>query len=121
MKECILIWYPKCSTCKEAKKYLEGKGLTVMTRNIVEECLTESEIKMLLEQKKCDIKKFFNTSGLVYKRMNLKEKLNSMSEEEKITLLASNGMLVKRPLILFSDSVVLGYKKDEIDKIIGGN
>ena len=96
----IFIEYPKCSTCKKAKKWLEEKNVEFISRNIVEETPTIEELTEWIKSNELDIKKWFNTSGLKYKELNLKEKLPNMSDEEKIKLLASDGMLIKRPLLI---------------------
>ncbi len=109
----LLIWYPKCSTCQKAKKWLEENQVTFEERHIVEETPAKEELKKWIQQSGLDIKKFFNTSGLKYKELNLKEKLPSMTEQEKIELLASNGMLIKRPLFINDKVVLVGFKEKE--------
>lgn len=109
----LLIWYPKCSTCQKAKKWLEENQVTFEERHIVEETPSKEELKKWIKQSGLDIKKFFNTSGLKYKELNLKEKLPSMTEEEKIELLSSNGMLIKRPLFINDTVVLIGFKEKE--------
>lgn len=109
----LLIWYPKCSTCQKAKKYLQDNQISFEERHIVEETPTKEELKRWLEQSGIEIKKFFNTSGLKYKELNLKEKLANMTEKEKIELLASNGMLIKRPLFITDKSILIGFKEKE--------
>lgn len=109
----LLIWYPKCSTCQKAKKWLEENQVTFEERHIVEETPAKEELKKWIQQSGLDIKKFFNTSGLKYKELNLKEKLPSMTEQEKIELLASNGMLIKRPLYINDKVVLVGFKEKE--------
>lgn len=112
----LLIEYPKCSTCKNAKKFLQEKNIQFEDRHIVEETPTEEELKKWIKQSGLEIKRFFNTSGLLYKEMNLKEKLQSMKEEEKIKLLSSNGMLIKRPLLIGKNKVLVGFKKEEWER-----
>lgn len=102
------IEYPKCSTCAKYKKELTQGGLTLTTRHIVEENPTSEEIQALHEKSGADIKKFFNTSGMKYRELALKDKLPQMSLEEKYEILASDGMLLKRPILVTEDSVFLG-------------
>ncbi len=109
----VLIWYPKCTTCQKAKKYLENKNISFEERHIVEETPTKEELEVWIRQSGLEIKKFFNTSGLKYKELNLKEKLPNMTEEQKIKLLASNGMLIKRPLFIKDKTVLIGFKEKE--------
>lgn len=116
--KCVLIEYPKCSTCKKAKKYLEDHHVAFEDRNIVENTPNIHELKEMIEKSGEDIKKFFNTSGLLYKSMSLKEKLNDMNYDDKLNLLASNGMLIKRPLIVFDNYVIIGFKEDKLNHII---
>ena len=107
----LFIEYPKCSTCQKAKKWLQNKNIEFEDRHIVENTPTVKELEKWLQKSDLEIKKFFNTSGLVYKNMNLKETLDTMSQEEKIKLLASNGMLMKRPLLVGEDFVLVGFKE----------
>ena len=110
----ILIWYPKCSTCQKAKKWLDAHNVDYTTRHIVEENPTYEELKKWYGNSELPLKRFFNTSGLVYKDMKLKDKLPTMSEEEQLQLLSTNGMLVKRPLIIKEDDTALtGFKEAE--------
>lgn len=113
-----LIWYPKCSTCKNVKKYLDDKNIKVSLRDIKENRLSKEELNEIINKSNKDIKSFFNTSGLVYRNLNLKDKLQSMSFEEKIQILASDGMLVKRPILLYNNKVLVGFKKNEWDELI---
>ncbi len=115
----ILIEYPKCSTCQKAKKFLTENNIDFETRNIVTETPTIEELKEWIKISGIPINKFFNTSGLLYRSMNLKEELKSLSDEEKIAMLASNGMLIKRPLLVLpkKNIVLLGFKIDEWEKI----
>ena len=115
----ILIEYPKCSTCQKAKKFLTENNIDFETRNIVTETPTIEELKEWIKISGIPINKFFNTSGLLYRSMNLKEELKSLSDEEKIAMLASNGMLIKRPLLVLPKKyiVLLGFKIDEWQKI----
>ncbi len=114
----LLIWYPKCSTCKKAKKFLEENRIPFEERHIVEEVPTKEELKTWIEQSNLKTKNFFNTSGLVYKELNLKEKLPSMTKEEKLELLASNGMLIKRPLFISDNKILVGFKEKEWREMI---
>lgn len=109
----LLICYPKCSTCLKAKKWLDEHHIEYTQRHIVENNPTYDEIKEWHEKSKMPLKKFFNTSGLLYKELQLKDKLPSMSEEEQLKLLATNGMLVKRPIIVYGDTVLVGFKEAE--------
>ena len=108
----IFIEYPKCSTCIKAKKWLEENGVEFTERNIVTQTPTQQELKEWIAISKKDIKKWFNTSGLKYKELNLKEKLPNMSDEEKIQLLASDGMLIKRPLLITDREIYIGFKEE---------
>lgn len=109
----LFLEYPKCSTCQKAKKWLDGHNIKYTDRHIVEDNPTYDELKEWYEKSGLPIKKFFNTSGLLYKEMQLKEKLPTMSEDEQLKLLATNGMLVKRPLIVNGDEVLTGFKEAE--------
>ena len=106
----LFIEYPKCSTCQKAKKWLTENNIDFTQRNIVEETPSAEELREYIEKSGLDIKKFFNTSGLLYKSMGLKDKLDSMSDEEKINLLATDGMLVKRPILADENTVFVGFK-----------
>ena len=109
----LFICYPKCSTCKKAKKFLTDHQIEFDERHIVEEKLNKDELKALYLKSGLPLKRFFNTSGMLYKEMQLKDKLPAMSEEEQLRLLATNGMLVKRPLIVTKDTVLAGFKEAE--------
>ena len=109
----LFIQYPPCSTCQKAKKWLDEKGSVYTNRHIKENNPTYEELKAWHAKSGLELKKFFNTSGLVYKSMNLKEKLPTMTEEEQLRLLASDGMLVKRPLLVTEDAVLVGFKETE--------
>ena len=108
----IFICYPKCSTCQKAKKWLDEQNITYTERHIVEDNPSYDELKKWYRVSGLPLKKFFNTSGLIYKEMQLKDKLATMSEEEQLALLATNGMLVKRPLVVGENFVLLGFKED---------
>lgn len=107
----LFIEYPKCTTCQKAKKWLDAHGITYTDRHIKEENPTSEELKEWHKRSGLPLKKFFNTSGLLYKEMQLKDKLPSMSEEEQYRLLASDGMLVKRPLVVAEDFILIGFKE----------
>ena len=109
----LFIEYPKCTTCQKAKKWLETHKIEFDDRHIVEETPTVEELTEWINRSVKDIKKLFNTSGLKYKELNLKEKLPDMSEEEKIKLLASNGMLIKRPLFISEQFILTGFREKE--------
>jgi len=109
----IFICYPKCSTCQKAKKWLDEHDIVYNERHIVEENPTYDELKEWHKKRGLPIKRFFNTSGLLYKEMKLKDKLSEMSEEEQLKLLATNGMLVKRPIVVGDDMVLVGFKEAE--------
>lgn len=111
--KAIFICYPKCSTCQKARKFLEEKGIEFDDRHIVEENPTQEELSRWIAQSGLPVKRFFNTSGLKYKALQLKDKLPAMSEEEQIALLATDGMLVKRPLLITQDRIMVGFKPAE--------
>ena len=113
----LFLEYPKCTTCKKAKAWLEGNSVAFDDRHIVENNPTAEELKAWWEKSGLPLKKFFNTSGLLYKELKLKDKLPEMSEEEMIELLSTNGMLVKRPLIIGEDFVLVGFKEAEWEKL----
>ena len=104
----LFIHYPKCSTCQKAKKWLEAQGVAFEARHIVEENPTVEELSKWIAASGQPVKKFFNTSGLKYKELGLKDKLPSMTDEEQIALLATDGMLVKRPLVIGEEVVLAG-------------
>lgn len=112
------IEYPKCSTCKKAKKWLEENKVEFEERNIVTETPTEKELTDWISRSGQDIKKWFNTSGLKYKELNLKEKLTNMTDKEKIKLLASDGMLIKRPILVTDKAILTGFKEEKWKEII---
>ena len=109
----LFLCYPKCTTCQKAKKWLEEQKIEYTERHIAENNPTYEELKEWYEKSGLPLKKFFNTSGLLYKEMQLKDKLVTMSEEEMLQLLAANGMLVKRPLMINGDTVLVGFKEAE--------
>lgn len=109
----LVLVYRKCSTCIKALKWLEENKVNFEERSIVEENPTYEELKMWYKKSGLPLKKFFNTSGLMYKDLKLKDKLPTMSDEEQLQLLAANGMLVKRPLVVGEDYVLTGFKEKE--------
>ena len=109
----LFIEYPKCTTCKKAKKHLEILGVEFEDRHIVEENPTAEELRGWIEKSGYPVKKFFNTSGMKYRELWLKDKLACMTDDEKIELLASDGMLVKRPLLITEDRILVGFKEKE--------
>ncbi|MGN1419529.1 MAG: arsenate reductase family protein [Acutalibacteraceae bacterium] len=109
----LFVCYPKCTTCQKAKKWLDENGIDYTERNIKEENPSFDELKKWVEASGLELKKFFNTSGLLYKSMKLKDKLKDMSEHEQLSLLASDGMLVKRPIVVTDETVLVGFKEKE--------
>lgn len=109
----LFINYPKCSTCVNARKWLEENKIEFKSRHIVENNPTKEELKKFIALSGLPVKKFFNTSGILYREMNLKEKLATATEEEMVEILSSNGMLVKRPLVVTDKGVLIGFKKDK--------
>ena len=107
------ICYPKCTTCQKARKWLDDNKIEYELRDIKEDKPTLEELTAWYKQSGLPLKKFFNTSGLLYKSMELKDKLPTMSEEEQLKLLATDGMLVKRPLVIGDDFVLVGFKESE--------
>lgn len=114
-KESLMLFveYPKCTTCKKAKKFLDDHNIKYTDRDIKSENPTAEEIAAWYPKSGKDLKAFFNTSGLIYREQQLKDKLPGLSEEEKLALLASNGMLVKRPILVLEDKVLVGFKEKE--------
>lgn len=113
MEKILFINYPKCTTCKKAKKWLDDNNISYLDRNIKEENPTCDELKEWHEKSGLPLKKFFNTSGVLYRSMELKDKLPSMSDEEQLKLLASDGMLVKRPLVVSDKAILTGFREKE--------
>ena len=109
----LFLEYPPCSTCKKAKKWLDDNGISYTARHIKEQNPSYEELKAWYEKSGLPLKKFFNTSGLIYKDLGLKDKLPTMTEEEQLRLLATDGMLVKRPLVVTDDFVITGFKEAE--------
>ena len=114
----LFLEYPPCSTCKKAKKWLDDNGIRYTARHIKEENPTYEELKDWYQRSGLPLKKFFNTSGLLYKSLNLKEKLPSMTEEEQLRLLATDGMLVKRPLVVLEEAVLTGFREADWEKYL---
>jgi len=113
----LYLEYPKCSTCQKAKKWLETNNINFEQRDIVKQNPTKEELKLWHEKSGMPLKKFFNTSGLIYKELHLKDKLKDMTEEEQYALLATNGMLVKRPIIVAENIILTGFKEAEWEKL----
>ena len=114
----LFINYPKCSTCKKAEKFLKENNIEFINRNIVEENPSAEELALWMEKSGLEPRKFFNTSGVLYREMNLKDKIKTMSKEEMIEILSTNGMLVKRPLLVMDDKVFVGFKEENYKEII---
>lgn len=113
----LFLWYPKCSTCQKAKKWLDANGIEYIARNIAEEEPTREELTAWIANSGLEIKKFYNTSGQLYRLLELKEKLPYFTDEEKIGLLATDGMLVKRPLLISGETVLVGFKEERWESI----
>ena len=107
----LFIEYPPCTTCKKAKKWLQDNGLEFTARHIKEANPTAEELSIWQEKSGLELKKFFNTSGMIYRDLGLKDKLPTMSREEQLALLASDGMLVKRPILVTEEAVLVGFKE----------
>ncbi len=113
-----LIEYPKCSTCKKARDFLTKHEIEYQSCNIVTNTPTEKEMKQYIEKSQLPMKRFFNTSGLVYRNLNLKEKLETMSEEEQLKLLAGTGMLIKRPILVLENQVLVGFQEEKWEEAL---
>lgn len=109
----LFINYPKCSTCVNARKWLEENNINFESRHIVENNPTKEELKNFIKLSGMPAKKFFNTSGILYREMKLKDKLTTATEDEMIDILSTNGMLVKRPLVVTDKGVLIGFKKEQ--------
>ena len=107
----LFLEYPPCSTCQKARRWLESKGIEFTARHIKNENPTAEELRLWHEKSGLELKRFFNTSGLLYRSMELKDKLPGMSAEEQLQLLSSDGMLVKRPLLILEDRVLVGFQE----------
>ena len=114
----LFLEYPPCTTCKKAKKWLQDNGLEFSARHIKEQNPTAQELSAWQEKSGLELKKYFNTSGLVYKELGLKARLPHMSREEQLALLASNGMLVKRPILVAGDTILVGFREKEWEKLL---
>ena len=112
----LFVEYPKCTTCRRAKKYLEENNIEFIDRHIAEENPTKDELKDWLRKSGLTINKFFNTSGVLYREMQLKDKVKVLPEDELLDILATNGMLVKRPIVVKDDKVLVGFKEEEWNK-----
>ena len=115
----LMLWYPKCTTCQKAKKWLDEQGLDVQVRDIKLENPTAEELRGWWTASGLPLKRFFNTSGLQYKALGLKDKLSDMTEEEQLALLATDGMLVKRPILVGDGFVLTGFKPQEWEEKLG--
>ena len=115
----LFVCYPKCSTCMKAKKWLDEKGIEYEMRDIRQDNPNTVELKEWWEKSGLPLKKFFNTSGNLYKSMNLKDRLPQMSEEEQISLLSEDGMLVKRPILVTDSAVLTGFREKEWEQLLG--
>ena len=115
----LMLWYPKCTTCQKAKKWLDERGLPCEVRDIKLENPSEEELRRWYQASGLPLKRFFNTSGLQYKALGLKDKLPGMTEEEQLALLATDGMLVKRPILAGDGFVLTGFKPQEWEEKLG--
>ena len=115
----LFIQYPPCSTCQKAKKWLDDKAVAYTDRHIKEHNPSYEELAVWFQRSGLPLKKFFNTSGLLYKSLNLKDKLPAMSEEEQLRLLASDGMLVKRPILITEKGILTGFKEADWEALLG--
>lgn len=115
----IIVCYPKCGTCQKAEKWLKTNGVEYIYRPIKEENPSKAELVEWLSKSGLPVNKFFNTSGLLYKEYNMKEKLKSLSEDELLDILASNGLIVKRPVLVTGDKVLVGFKEEEWKNLFG--
>ena len=116
--EKLFLQYPKCTTCKKAKKFLQENNVTFNDRDITIENPTVEELEKWIDLSGLEIKRFFNTSGVLYKEMKLKDKIKDMSREEMIKLLATDGKLVKSPLLICEDKVLVGFKEEQYKEIL---
>ena len=116
----LFVCYPKCTTCQKAQKWLDETGAAYTVRNIKEDNPTRAELEQWHQRSGLPLKRFFNTSGLQYKALGLKDKLPEMSQEEQLDLLATDGMLVKRPILVGDDVVLVGFRQAEWDAALKG-
>lgn len=115
----LFVHYPKCTTCKRAKAWLDNHSIAYDARHIAEENPTADELRAWHEASGLPLRRFFNTSGMLYRSMKLKDKLPNMSEDEMYALLATDGMLVKRPIVVLDDKVLVGFKEKEWEQLLG--
>lgn len=115
----VFYWYPRCGTCRKAKQWLEAAGQTLTPVDLVESPPSAEELDLLVKESGLEIAKFFNTSGEVYRELGLKDKLPALSREEKLKLLASNGKLIKRPIVKGGGRVTVGFREDEYERVWG--
>ncbi len=115
----LFIEYPPCSTCKKAKAWLSDHNIEFDSRHIVENNPTAAELKLWHKMSDLPLRRFFNTSGMLYRELGLKDKLPTLSEDEMYDLLATNGMLVKRPLLILDDTVLVGFREKEWESLLG--
>lgn len=115
----LFVCYPKCSTCQKAKKYLDDRGAEYELRDIKADNPSADELKKWIKLSGLPVKRFFNTSGMQYRALGLKDKIDKMSEDEQISMLASDGMLVKRPLLIAGETVLAGFRESEYEKALG--
>ena len=118
-KTVLFLEYPKCSTCQKAKRWLDERGVAYIDRHIVEDNPTADELRAWHERSGLPLKRFFNTSGMLYREMELSKKLPDMPEDEQYALLATNGMLVKRPLLVTADTVIPGFREAAWEEALG--
>ena len=114
----LFVCYPRCTTCQKAQKWLDGQGIAYEIRHIKEDNPTRAELEHWWRQSGLPLRRFFNTSGLQYKALGLKDRLSSMSEEEQLELLATDGMLVKRPILAAEDFVLVGFRQAEWEQAL---
>ena len=113
----LFLQYPKCGTCRKAKKWLQDNNIEFIDRDITIDNPTKDELKIWYEKSGLELKKFFNTSGVLYKEMGLKDKIKDMSEDEMLELLSTNGKLVKRPIVVNDNMILVGYKEENYEKL----
>ena len=116
-RQLTVYYYAKCGTCRKALKWLEGQGYELVLYDLFEQAPTKETVRGWAEHSGLELKKFFNTSGEVYKEMNLKDKLPGMTDEERVELLAANGRLVKRPVVTDGSSLTVGFKEEEYNRV----
>ena len=110
-------WYPKCGTCRKAKKWFDEKGISYQEVDIAQNPPSKDELETIYQKSELTLQKFFNTSGMKYRELGLKDKVKEMSEDESLTLLASDGMLIKRPIAFDGEKVTVGFKEENYQKI----